>query len=184
MERFCGHLKRGGADSKKLPYKSLDRYLFDWTLLWHLGAIYNVRDELKLKKSKAGEDGHKNDDRLEIPGCKFKNLAVLLFTYVATDSGGVLTGKQQLSVDTHSDIFLLVLGDVVRYFPETQVNPSVVWRVQDALTAATFIEWAKFKKSNSQDVFSSASRYSQKAGGRDSRYARVSHFPCSEARLC
>jgi len=81
MERFCGHLKRGGADSKKLPYKSLDRYLFDWTLLWHLGAIYNVRDELKLKKSKAGEDGHKNNDRLEIPGCKFKNLAVLLLGF-------------------------------------------------------------------------------------------------------
>ena len=66
MERFCGHLKRGGAASKRFPYKSLDHYLFDWTTLWHLGAIYNIRDMLKLEGK---QKTRKNENRLEIPGC-------------------------------------------------------------------------------------------------------------------
>jgi hypothetical protein len=78
MERFCGHLKRGGAASKRFPYKSLDHYLFDWTTLWHLGAIHGIRDMLKLEgKQKV----HKNEDRLEIPGREFHNLTSPSFAH-------------------------------------------------------------------------------------------------------
>lgn len=68
MERFCGHLKHGGAASKRFPYKSLDRYLFDWTTLWHLGAIYNLRDMLRLKEESVKKAN--GDNTLEVPGCR------------------------------------------------------------------------------------------------------------------
>ena len=83
-------------------------------------------------------------------------------------------GRQQLSETTHSEVFLHVVGNVMPYFPEAQSNPSMAWRVFDALKAATFNEWTGFKKRNSQDVFRSASRYPKKTGSRDARYARVS----------
>ena len=68
MERFCGHLKHGGAASKRFPYQSLDRYLFDWATLWHLGAIYDLRDSLKLKRVRGGSNSDNN--KLEFPGCE------------------------------------------------------------------------------------------------------------------
>ena len=75
MERFCGHLKRGGAASKRFLYKSLDRYLFDWTVLWHLGAIYNLRDTLRLKPGPKPETSQDDDSQsrgtLEVPGREF-----------------------------------------------------------------------------------------------------------------
>lgn len=78
MERFCGHLKNGGAASKRFPYKSLDRYILDWALLWHLGAIYNLRDTLRLKeKQKKRKNSSKSKDRLEILGCKLRILCGL-----------------------------------------------------------------------------------------------------------
>ena len=81
MEQFCGHLKHGGTASKQVPYKSLDRYLFDWTILWHLGAIHGIHDMLKLGgKQKTRED----KDRLEIPGREFHNLVILPFTHETT----------------------------------------------------------------------------------------------------
>lgn len=86
MERFCGHLKHGGAASKRFPYKSLDNYVFDWTVLWHLGAVRNLRDMLRLKpglKPKAHLSSRKRDNTLEIPGRKFKDLIKFLCTYVA-----------------------------------------------------------------------------------------------------
>ena len=82
--------------------------------------------------------------------------------------------RQSLAVDPTSDIFLLVLGYLLGWFPGYQTNPSIAWRVQDALTAATFSEWARFTKPNSQDIFCSASRTSRKAGARNAQYARVS----------
>jgi hypothetical protein len=51
MERFCGHLKHGGVTSNRHPYSSLDRYLTDWATLWHIGNVYNIQDQLKLKSS-------------------------------------------------------------------------------------------------------------------------------------
>lgn len=81
MERFCGHLKRGGAASKRFPYKSLDRYVFDWSIMWHLGAIYDLRDLLKLnRKQGTRKCGRKSDDILE---CESKDPAVCPFTYTA-----------------------------------------------------------------------------------------------------
>ena len=68
MEQFCGHLKCGGAASRQFPYKSLDGFVFDWMTLWHLGAVYNVCDALKLKKVRKA-DGD-DDGRLELPGCE------------------------------------------------------------------------------------------------------------------
>ena len=85
--------------------------------------------------------------------------------------------RQPLAVDATSEILLLVLGELMRWFPELQLNPSVAWRMQDALTAATFSEWARFTKPDSQDTFCSASRSSQKAGARNAEYARVSLPP-------
>jgi hypothetical protein len=65
----------------------------------------------------------------------------------------------------------------MRYFPEAQSDPSIAWRVKDALAAAVFSEWSKFKLGTSQDMLCSASQYSRKAHGRDTRYAKVSHLP-------
>jgi len=48
MECFCGFLKPG-VSSMHHPYASMDRYLLDWTTLWHLGTIYNIKDMLQLK---------------------------------------------------------------------------------------------------------------------------------------
>lgn len=79
-----------------------------------------------------------------------------------------------MSVPTTSDIFALVLGGIIRWFPELRVDPLVVWRVQDALAAATFTEWERFTKNDIQDTFYSASRYSDKSGACDAQYARVS----------
>ena len=179
MERFCGHLKRGGAASKRFPYKSLDRYLFDWTILWHLGAVYNLRDTLKLVEEQ-GEDGsgRKGGEKLEMPECESDDLVVVRFAHATHDADRcVLMGQQPLSVDPTSDIFLLVLGGVMRYFPELQVDPYVAWKVQGALTAATFNEWTRFKKNNLQDIFYSTSQSSEKVGARDAQFARVSWLP-------
>jgi len=79
-------------------------------------------------------------------------------------------------VSTTSDILLLVVGAVMRLFPELQVDRSAAWRVHNALTAATFNEWKRFTQSNSKDTFYSTSQYSRKEGARDARYARVSHL--------
>ena len=81
--------------------------------------------------------------------------------------------RQPLAADPTSEIFLLVLGDLLRWFPEYQTNPSIAWRVQEALTAATFGEWARFTKPGLQDIFCSASRSSRKAGARNAQYAKV-----------
>lgn len=78
MERFCGHLKRGGTKSKRFPYKSLDSYLFDWTTLWHLGTVYGIQDVLKLEgKQKTRE----NKNRLEILGRESHNFMLFSFAY-------------------------------------------------------------------------------------------------------
>lgn len=71
MERFCGHLKRGGAASKRFPYKSLDHYVFDWTILWHIGFVYDLRDMLKLvpRKQKGHAEGD-DDDGSEVLECE------------------------------------------------------------------------------------------------------------------
>jgi hypothetical protein len=178
MERFCGHLKHGGAGSKRFPYKSLDRYLFDWTILWHIGAVHDLRDTLKLGKQKLPQNNSNSDNRLEVPGCKFNLFPRALIRLCDhTDNGYVLMVRRPLSVPATSQIFLLVLEDIMRYFPEPRADLSVVWRVRDALAAAKFSEWTRFTKGNSQDTFYSSSRYSRKAGARDSRYARVSRFP-------
>lgn len=176
MERFCGHLKRGGAASKRLPYKSLDNYVFDWAILWHLGAIYNIRDMLSLKRGPKREKGGK-DDKLEIPDCEFKDrlccwLICLLNDWTDDGPGGVLTGKREASERTRSEVFLYILGNIIHHL-QVQSNPSAVWSLQDALSAATFTEWTKFKRRNSQDVFHPASQYSRAMGRRDARYARV-----------
>jgi len=77
-------------------------------------------------------------------------------------------------MSTTSDIFALVLEGIMRCSPELQADRFVAWRVQSALAAATFTEWARFTKGNLRDVFHSASRFSEKAGARDAQYARVS----------
>lgn len=74
MERFCGHLKHGGAASKRFPYKSLDNYLFDWTVLWHLGAIHNLRDALRLRPSPKLKTFQDGGSTLDIPGREFEIL--------------------------------------------------------------------------------------------------------------
>ena len=176
MERFCGHLKHGGAASKQFPYKSLDTYTFDWTVLWYLGAVYDIRDALKLKGEKKARGGSGNDDsRLEIPGGEFeKSHSFSVRSHNHTDNGCVLMARRPLLAPTTSDIFPLVLEGVVRKFPQLQVDWHVMaWRVWDALAAATFSEWTRFTKSNSQDVFRSASQCSQKTGARNAQYARV-----------
>ena len=78
MEQFCGHLKNGGAASKRFPYKSLDNYVFDWTTLWHLGAVYNIRDRLQLKKPRKASS---SDSRLEVPGCESEQIRMISLTY-------------------------------------------------------------------------------------------------------
>jgi len=55
-ERSYSHLKNGGAASERFPYKSLDHYVFDWATLWPLGAIYDIRDGLKLRHETGGDD--------------------------------------------------------------------------------------------------------------------------------
>ena len=91
--------------------------------------------------------------------------------------------RRPLAVDDTSDIFLFTLGGIMRSVPGLRADPSVTWRVQDALAAVTFSEWGRFTKRNSQDTFHSASQCSQKAGARNGQYARVSPFLRSEAKL-
>ena len=76
-----------------------------------------------------------------------------------------------------SDIFVLLIEGVIRLFPELQTDRLVAWKVQRALVTATFNEWARFTKSNLQDVFQSASLSSRRAGARNSQYARVGQLP-------
>jgi len=104
----------------------------------------------------------------------------IFHSHNCTGDGGVLTGRRPPSVSTDSDIFLHILGNIVRCFPEAQSDPFLAWQVRDALSTATFSEWTKFKKSNSQDTFHSASQCFQKAGSRDARYAKVNRLPPSE----
>lgn len=87
MERFCGHLKKG-AKSGRFPYNSLDHYLIEWTIVWHLGAIHNIRDVLKLERKKRESSG-KSKNRLEIPGCEYQKPASLSFAYAAVQTTDV-----------------------------------------------------------------------------------------------
>lgn len=80
--------------------------------------------------------------------------------------------QRPFSVSTTSDIFSLVLWGIVNQLPAP--DATTVWRVQYALTAATFSEWARFTKKHSQDIFHSASQSSQKAGARNAQFAVVS----------
>ena len=91
--------------------------------------------------------------------------------------------RRPLAVDDTSDIFLFTLGGIMRSVPGLRADPSVTWRVQDALATAMFSEWGRFTKCNSQYMFHSASQCSQKAGARNGQYARVSPFLRSEAKL-
>ena len=77
-----------------------------------------------------------------------------------------------LAVHTSSDIFLLIVEAISRHL---QANVSGAWSIYHALTTATFSEWTRFKRSNSNDTFYAASQYSRKAGARNAQYARVSH---------
>ena len=77
MERFCGHLKHGGAASKRFPYKSLDHYVFDWSILWHLGAVHNLHSSLKLNRKQKARD-HKSDNVLE---CESEASVMQSFTH-------------------------------------------------------------------------------------------------------
>ena len=173
MERFCGHLKHGGAASKRFPYKSLDRYVFDWTVLWHLGSVYDIRDMLKLGKKQRARKKSDDDNKFEIPGCELDRCyGGFVRLYNCADNGCVLTAPQPLVISTTSDIFLLVLQGTMRQLPE--FDPLAAWRVHDALIHATFTEWTKFTRNDSQDTFCSASRSSQMAGARNAQYARVS----------
>lgn len=170
MERFCGHLKRGGAASKRFPYKSLDHYVFDWTTLWHLGAIYGIRDMLKLEGK---QKTHKNGDRLEISGREFNNLITFIHSQNGIDNGYTLMAKRPLSACITSEIFLLAVAAISRHL---HADTSAVWRIYYALTTATFSEWSRFKRSNLKDMFYAASQYSRKVGARNAQYAKVSHL--------
>ena len=103
-------------------------------------------------------------------------VVVRMFTHMYTEDGGVLVGRQQLSENVHSAVFLPIVGNILRHFPGAQYNTSVAWRVMDALKAAKFSEWVGFRKSSSQEMFRSASKYPRKNGSRDTRYARVRQF--------
>lgn len=81
--------------------------------------------------------------------------------------------RRPLPVHTNSDIFLLAVAAISRHL---RADPSVAWRVYNALTAATFSEWKTFKRSGLKDTFHAASQYSRKAGTRNAQYARVSHL--------
>ena len=48
--------------------------------------------------------------------------------------------RRPLAVDATSDIFLLTLEGILRSFPGLRGDPSVTWRMQDALAAASFSE--------------------------------------------
>jgi hypothetical protein len=72
MERFCGFLKHG-VSSMRHPYTSMDQYLLDWTRMWHLGIVYNIKDMLKLKRPKKVPDG------FVFQGCKFNTSIFHLF---------------------------------------------------------------------------------------------------------
>ena len=98
----------------------------------------------------------------------------LVHSHTNTGNGGILVGRRQLSEATYFQMFQRLVGGIVWNFPQAQSDPSVAWQVVDALKAAAFSEWAGFKKNNSQ-MFRSASRYPQKKGSRDSRYASISH---------
>ena len=39
------------------PYASMDQYLLDWTQLWHIGTIYNIKQMLQLKAPDKEPDG-------------------------------------------------------------------------------------------------------------------------------
>ena len=67
MERFCGFLKPG-VSSMRHPYASMDRYLLDWVMLWHIGTIYNIKDMLQLKAPKKEPDG------FSFNGCRSQTL--------------------------------------------------------------------------------------------------------------
>lgn len=173
MERFCGHLKHGGAASKRFPYRSLDHYVFNWTILWHIGFVYDLRGMLKLRKTRKNSD---DDRKLEVPGREFdKSHGGFIHLRDDPDNGYVLTTQQPLALSSTSDIFLLVLQGIMRHLPG--LDRLATWRVHNALTTATFSEWTRFTKNNSQDTFHSASQSSRKAGARNAQYARVSKLP-------
>jgi len=109
---------------------------------------------------------------LKAPSCR-------IYSNDCADSGGTLWGHQKLPETTH---FFLIFGHLLRYFPHAKSDHSVAWRLQDALNAATFSEWSKFKKRDSQDAFHPASQCPQKSGRRDARYVKVSRFRSSPAR--
>ena len=71
MERFCGHLKRGGVTSKRYPYSSLDRYLMDWATLWHIGNVHGINDELRFKSSSRAVQHHHR-----ISGCGYHHTPI------------------------------------------------------------------------------------------------------------
>jgi len=167
MERFCGHLKHGGTASKRFPYKSLDRYLLDWAVLWHLGTIYGLRETLQLRR-------HRADSRkFPVWGCKFK-VPSCTFVHLRSraDEGYFLTSPQPQSNSPalDDDFVSQLVYNIMARLQNLPIHPYRVWA---ALKGATFYEWRSFTRTNPQETFYAASQLSKKAGARNSLYARV-----------
>ena len=134
MEQFCGHLKHGGAKSKRFSYKSLDHYLFDWTVLWHLGAIYDLHETLCLHQHRA------NNSKFPIWGCGSKvPYCPFVHLHGYADEGYLLSSPQLSNSPTLDNDFLLQLVyNIMACLQNLPIHPYRVW---DALKAATFYEW-------------------------------------------
>ena len=52
MERYCNRLKPA-IKSRRFPYATIDRYIFEDAQLTQIKAIYDLADELALKPQKS-----------------------------------------------------------------------------------------------------------------------------------
>ena len=48
MERYCAQLQRAVFSSRRHPYATLDKYIFENAMLTHLKLRYNLFSELSL----------------------------------------------------------------------------------------------------------------------------------------
>jgi len=168
MERFCGHLKHCGVSSKHHPYSSLDWYLTDWATPWHIGNVYDIQDELKLRKS------HKQHYRLE--GCRYhhRSSTIQVLTSKINETCELVAPSklsQSLYVQDGTKFHPAVVIALKDWFSRLQLSPSVM---QVCFDSVTIQEWGKVKRIDSEagDLMC-ASAHSSGGDSRNSSYIRV-----------
>lgn len=76
MERYCGKLLHA-IRSRRYPYPSLDRFVTEDAQLTQIQVMYNLFDELSLKRSRQVAAGSMKDDACKSLFCPLPSLSLI-----------------------------------------------------------------------------------------------------------